>query len=88
MQIIWDDKAIEDLAMIYNYLLTKNERAATELYNSIVDEANILLRFPQIAPIQTLTRKLDFQIRGLLTKNRIYKIMYFIDGNIIFITQI
>lgn len=88
MKIIWREKALKDLEDVYNFLASVNKRAAVELYNSILKEVEILIEYPSIAPIQHLNQKLDFPLRGLLTKDKTHKIMYFVDNDNIFITQI
>jgi plasmid stabilization system protein ParE len=88
MKIIWGDQALEDLDTIYQNLASVNKKAAVNLYNDILDRVEILLDFPTIAPIELLNREQKYQVRSLLSKNRIYKIVYYVKGDHINIAQI
>jgi plasmid stabilization system protein ParE len=79
MNIIWGDQALEDLDAIYQGLATANKKAAIKLYNEIIDKAEMLLSFPTMAPILILKKDMEFPPRGLLTNNKFYKIIYFVD---------
>ena len=48
MQIVWTKEAQEDLENIYRFWASKNEPYPTRLYNSLIDEAEALRRFPEI----------------------------------------
>jgi plasmid stabilization system protein ParE len=90
MKLIWGDQALEDLDTIYQSLASVNKKAAIKLYNEIIDKVEMLLSFPTIAPVLILKKDMEFPPRGLLTKNRFYKIIYFIDieNSNIYIAQI
>ena len=56
MKIIWSKEAKADLDSIYVFQATFNENAAVRIYNAILDEVEILLRFPNLAPMSCCLR--------------------------------
>ncbi len=47
MRIVWTREALEDLESIYRFWASKNEQYSARLYNSIIDEAEVLRKFPE-----------------------------------------
>jgi len=58
MKLYWLKLAEEDLDIIY-YFYAKNKslKAATKIYNEILDAVEQLIKFPQCAPIEQHFRK-------------------------------
>ncbi|MCD8042029.1 MAG: type II toxin-antitoxin system RelE/ParE family toxin [Tannerellaceae bacterium] len=50
MKIIWTIEAVEDLDVIYNFYLTHSPTFAESVYDKIVNSAEQLLVFPEMAP--------------------------------------
>jgi len=88
MKIIWSKEAKADLDSIYVFQATFNENAAVRIYNAILDEVEILLKFPNLAPIEELLPSNKYTFRSLITKSGKHKIIYFIDIDTIYITHI
>ena len=87
-RIIWTDEAREDLDAIYKFYAEKNETAAVRIYNEILEEADILITFPEIAAQELLLEGMEFIFRSLVTHSGIYKIIYFIDKANVVITHV
>lgn len=88
MRIIWSENAKTDLDSIYAFQSLTNERAAVKIYNNILEETEILLRFPTIAPVESLLPSKKYLFRSLVTKSGKHKIIYFINRDIIYISHI
>jgi plasmid stabilization system protein ParE len=88
MKIIWGDQAKEDIELIYQNLALVNKRAAVNLHNNILDRVKMLSSFPTMAPIELLNREQKYQLRSLLSRNGIYKIVYYVKDDHIYIAQI
>ena len=52
MRIVWTKEAQEDIENIYRFWASKNEPYSTRLYNSLIDEAEVLRRFPEIGVLE------------------------------------
>jgi len=88
MKLLWFADAIADLNEIYDYYVTLNPRAAAILYNSILDDAEIVRINPHIAPIEPLLDDLPEKYRSLLVAKARYKLIYYIDNECIFVVQV
>jgi len=88
MTIIWSDPASDDMNDIYDFYLIKSPHTAAKIYNSIIQEAEILKTHPKIAPPERLLEGEDLIFRSLVTKSGLFKIIYFIEENDIFIYRI
>jgi plasmid stabilization system protein ParE len=88
MKLLWFSDAVADLDEIYNYYVTLSSRVAAELYNSILDEAEILCFHPRIAPKEPLLEDLPEEYRSLVVADGRYKLVYYIEKNCIYIVQI
>lgn len=82
MIIRWFDEAGDDLEEIYQFYFTKNPGIAAKIYNAILDDAEILLTHPNIAPREPNLHHKDYVLRSLLTKDRLFKITYYVDPDI------
>jgi plasmid stabilization system protein ParE len=71
-------KAIKRLNEIYNYIRKRSVIAAAGLYNDILDEIDILKRFPAVAAIEPLLAGEGKTYRSLVVRKH-YKIIYYID---------
>jgi plasmid stabilization system protein ParE len=82
--LIAAEKHLED---IYNMLESKNQQRAIILYNSILDEVERLKDFPKIAQIEPALINERQEFRSLVVQH-IYKVVYYIEGEIVYIAAI
>ncbi|MDR0232131.1 MAG: type II toxin-antitoxin system RelE/ParE family toxin [Dysgonamonadaceae bacterium] len=79
MKVILLPKALSRLDEIFDWIkTTNNENAAVKVYNSILDELEILEKQPEIAAIEPTLEDLPQQFRSLVV-NRKYKAVYYIE---------
>lgn len=78
MRIVWTIQAQEDLEAIYQYWLPVNEAYATKLYNSLIDEADVLALHPKTGAAERMLEHLPGHYRSLLADRR-HKLVYTIE---------
>ena len=79
MKVILLPNALSRLDEIFDWIkATNNENSAVKVYNSILDELEILEKQPQIAAIEPLLEDLPKQFRSLII-NKQYKAVYYIE---------
>ena len=78
MRIVWTREALEDLESIYRFWASKNEQYSARLYNSIIDEAEVLRKFPEAGILEGFLTHRPEQFRPLLA-NKHYKLIYTVD---------
>jgi len=79
MKVILLPRALSRLDEIFEWIKTTNsENAAVKIYNSILDELEILEKQPKIAAIEPTLEDFPEQFRSLVI-NRKYKAVYYID---------
>jgi len=88
MTVKWYIGAVGDLNNIYDYYVSLNPRAAAMLYNKILDDTAVLKINPYIAPIEQLLVDLSEGYRSLVVAKGKYKVVYFIENNIVLIVQV
>lgn len=79
--------AEEHLEYIYNSIETKSVLAATNLFNDILDEIEILKDFPKIVPIEPALRDELKEFRSLVIRHN-YKVIYYFEESTIYIAAI
>jgi len=82
MKVLWTTFAESQLDGIYDYMQSKSQYIATEIYNEILDESAMLAFFPYMAPIEPLLSEFKEEYRSLIVR-RNYKVVYFIDSETI-----
>lgn len=89
-EIRLSDQAIEDLEEIFNFYLLKNPSVAAKIHDSIIDEAERLANWPEIGQFEPMLESyaFKFRFRSLITSDRLFKIIYFIDRDIITLSRI
>ena len=87
MKLIWTAFAAEQLESIYRFVKKKSESAAVAVYNNILDEADGLLHFPEMAQVEPLLSDLTETYRSLVVCNT-YKAVYYIEDGTIFIVAV
>lgn len=88
MNIVWSQRARNDLEAVFNYYVLKSPVAAVKLHNAILDDIQLLTRHPNMAPIEPLLEGEKYLFRSLVTKSGLHKIIYFVDKESIFIYRI
>ena len=76
MKLLWLPEAVRDLDGIYDYYAIRNQRAAAMLYNSVLDDVQILRTNPRIASKEPLLEGAHREYRSLLVAKQKYKIIY------------
>ena len=87
MRLDYAPKAVRALTEIYNYLADKNERAAVDVHNEIVDEIDRLVVYPQMAPVEPLLADEPEMFRSLLIRRR-YKAVYVVENDVVTVVDI
>jgi len=87
MIIQWTQRAENQLDDIFDFIKVENEMAAIRIYNQILDEVEVLTKFPNIAPVEPLLEDEPITYRSLLV-NRRYKIVYFVNDELIYIVAV
>lgn len=86
MRLVWTDRALEHLDRIYAHhlSLTYSERAASLLYNHILNESERLTIFPLLGIIEPHLCNADTKYRSLVVHQGRFKLIYFIeDENVV-----
>ena len=73
LKLLFAPEALEDMENIYHYYAEQNEIYAVELYNQIIEKAEQLQYFPQMAQKETLLKEYKEEYRSLIVQNR-YKV--------------
>lgn len=88
MKLYWLELAEKDLDSIYNfYAKDKSQKAATKIYNEILNVAEKLIDFPLIGQIEEEISEEREEYRSLLVR-KLFRIIYFIDADSLFIVAI
>ncbi|MCD7931811.1 MAG: type II toxin-antitoxin system RelE/ParE family toxin [Tannerellaceae bacterium] len=87
MKIIWTIEAVEDLDVIYNFYLTHSPTFVESVYDKIVNSAEQLLVFPEMAPKEQLLKDKPQSPRSLIVV-RMFKIIYYIEEQTIYIANV
>ena len=88
MKVKWFSEAVKDLNQIYEYYETENIRAAARLYNTIVQETGKLKSNPYIAAVEQILEDCPEAYRSLVVAKGRYKVVYYIEGGVIYIVHI
>ena len=86
----WSNHARKDLDEIFNFYFKKNPTVAARIHDSIIDEAQRLIKWSEIGKVEHLldSYNFEFQFRSLVTKDGLFKIIYFVDNDMIVISRI
>ena len=80
MRIVWTKEAQEDLESIYRFWASRNEPYSARLYNSLIDEAEALRRFPEIGALERFLTRRPEQFRAL-PASKYYKLIYTVESD-------
>lgn len=79
MKLFWNEKAIEDLNTIYDFYFLKSPSVAVRYYNTILREAEKLIKNPQIGMIDQDVSTDKYEVRSLVILEGLYKILYGVE---------
>ncbi|MDZ4845763.1 MAG: type II toxin-antitoxin system RelE/ParE family toxin [Chitinophagales bacterium] len=87
MKLVYTDKAIESLQEVLEFLSPKvNLEKLTQIRDEILDKADTLMKHPYLGQEEEYLEHLQMGHRRLVQSR--YKIIYRIEGNTIYITDI
>jgi plasmid stabilization system protein ParE len=78
MKVILLPNALKRLEEIYMFLQTFNPNTAVRIYNNILDEIEILEKYPRISAIEPLLSNSGKEFRSLIIM-KYYKIIYYVE---------
>lgn len=82
------ETAEDDIDAIYDYYFSINPSLAIKIHNSIVHEIGRLSQWPDIGSPEPLGREKQYPFRSLVTKDGLFKVIYFVTNDSVFITRI
>lgn len=88
MEIIILPLAESDLEDIYSYYASKSTNAAVKIFNSILDEMEILSKFPYIAAVEPILSGIDTTFRSLVVARGKFKVIYFTEGDVVYVSHV
>ena len=88
MNVKWSAVAVQDLDEIYDFYAEKSLQVAVNLYNSIIDEAEILKTHPYIAAVEPIFEDFPEVIRSLITCKGMFKVVYMIGNDMIYVFHV
>lgn len=88
VKVIWSENALIDLEIIYDFLSTKSQSAATNIVEHILNRAAQLENFPESGPFEPDLKDADKPYRYLVEGN--YKIIYRYnkDNSVVYVVSI
>jgi len=87
VKLVYTDKAIESLQEVLEFLSPKvNLEKLTQIRDEILDKADTLMKHPYLGQEEEYLEHLQMGHRRLVQSH--YKIIYRIEGNTIYITDI
>ena len=87
MKLKWTIPAAMQLENIYHFYSQKSIEAATNIYNDIIDEADGLIQFPEMAAVEPILIDYTHIYRSLIVR-KLFKVVYRIEGETIFIVAV
>ena len=87
MKLEWTIPAAMQLENIYHFYYLKSIEAATNIYNDIIDEVDILIKFPEIAAVEPLLADYTHIYRSLIVR-KLFKVVYRIEDKTIYIVAV
>ena len=76
------------MGQLYAYYVQKSVTSAAKIFNSIIDDAEILKTNPQIAPVEQSLSNNVKTYRSLVVSKGRYKVIYFAENKIIYIARV
>ena len=87
MKIKISKNAEKHLDSIFDFIFKENEKAAINTYNTILDEIELLIKYPQMAAKESLLEDSSHTYSSLVVMRR-YKVVYFIGDETVHISAI
>ena len=69
-------------------MLKKAYNSAVKIFNGIIDESEILILNPQIAPVEKSLLNKSKIYHSLVVSKGKYKVIYFVENKIIYIARV
>ncbi|MDD3787611.1 MAG: type II toxin-antitoxin system RelE/ParE family toxin [Petrimonas sp.] len=88
MSVIFLPLAEADLDDIYAFYAEKSTAAAKKIYHAILDEIEILERFPTASPVEPLLDKQSKIFRSLVVAKGLFKVIYFTEFETVYVTHV
>ncbi len=88
MRVVWSFISAKDLNGIFEYYAKRSPRAAAEIYNSILDAADLLAVSPYIAAFEPLLNDFPKTYRSFVTSKRKFKIIYYVENDMVHIARV
>lgn len=88
MKVVFLPLAEADLDEIYAFYAEKSVAAAAKIYHAILDEIEILERFPKASSIEPLLDKQSKEFRSLIVAQGLFKVIYFVESKTVYITHV
>ena len=87
MKIFFTRQSNARLENIYQFYLPKNELAATDIYNQILEQIEFLKKQPYMAALEPLLAGRVYPYRGLVIL-RLFKVIYYVENDVIIVADI
>ena len=87
MEIRISKNAEKHLDNIFDFMFKENKKIAINTYNTILNEIDFLVKHPKMAAIESLLEDFPHTYRSLVVMRK-YKVIYFIENEIIHISAI
>ncbi|GHT31863.1 hypothetical protein FACS189434_02420 [Bacteroidia bacterium] len=87
MQLKWSVPATMQLENIYCFYSQRNIEAATNIYNDIIDETEMLTRFPEMAAVEPTLEDYMRKYRSLVVRKH-FKVVYRIEAEFVYIVAV
>lgn len=88
MKVIVLPLAEADLDEIYAFYAEKSTVAARKIYHSILDEMEMLEKFPSSAPVEPLLVKQSKIFRSHVVAKGLFKVVYYLESETIYVTHV
>lgn len=86
-EVIWTEPALDELNQVYEYYRKNySESAAVNIFNKLVDAADSLSPFPNMASVEELLKHRKECFRSLVEGN--YKIIYYVVNDTIYVATL
>lgn len=87
-KIIWLPEAVADMVELYNYYAQNSINSAIKIYNGILQDADILIHHPNLAPIEPMLNDFSKTYRSLIVFKGKYKLVYVVENRSIYIIRV
>jgi plasmid stabilization system protein ParE len=86
--VIWLDSAQMDMDALYEYYRENSIAVAVRIHNGIIDETDLLIHNPYLAPVEPCCAKHLKTYRSLVVSKGKFKVIYFVENQTIYIARV